>query len=93
MLDAAMYQGRASLKEPCLPGAKRAVPVTLLKQPVHPPRRGQERNKSPVMGTPNREPEEYSRNIIEYEDPGGYILLCSYYILGVPCLGFPLKSV
>ena len=25
------------------------------------------------MGTPNREPQEYSRNIMEYEDPGRYI--------------------
>ena len=24
------------------------------------------------MGTPNREPQEYSRNIIEYKDPGRY---------------------
>ena len=31
----------------------------------------------------NREPQEYG--IIEYKDP-------SRYILGVPCLGFPLKS-
>ena len=25
------------------------------------------------MGTPNSEPQEYSRNIVEYEDPGKYI--------------------
>ena len=40
------------------------------------------------MGPPNREPQEYSRNILEYEDPGRYIptifLVYSYHILGVP---------
>ena len=25
------------------------------------------------MGTPNREPQEYSRSVIEYEDPGRYV--------------------
>ena len=25
------------------------------------------------MGTPNREPQEYTRNIIEYKDPGRHI--------------------
>ena len=39
-----------------------------------------------LLGTPNREPQEYS----SYQ--GRYILLHSYYILGVPCLGFPIKS-
>ena len=29
--------------------------------------------KGTVLGTPNREPQEYSRNIIEYKDPGRYI--------------------
>ena len=29
-------------------------------------------SKGTVLGTPNREPQEYSRNIIEYEDPGRY---------------------
>ena len=36
------------------------------------------------MRTPSREPQEYSRNIIEWKDPGRYIpivfLLFSYYI-------------
>ena len=46
------------------------------------------------MGTPNREPQEYSRNIIGiYLPQGPYIPLYSYYILGVPCLGFPVKSL
>ena len=35
-----------------------------------------------LMGTPNREPKEYSGNIMEYKDPGRYIrilfLLCSW---------------
>ena len=25
------------------------------------------------MGTPNRKPQEFSKNITEYEDPGRYI--------------------
>ena len=29
--------------------------------------------KRVLLGTPNREPQEYSRNIIEYKDPGRYI--------------------
>ena len=29
--------------------------------------------KGTLLGTPNREPQEYSRNIMEYEDPGRYI--------------------
>ena len=41
------------------------------------------------MGTPNREPQEYSRNILEYKDPGRYtpimFLLYSWgSVLGVP---------
>ena len=42
------------------------------------------------MGTPNRERQEYSRNVIEYKDPGRYIPII---FLGVPCLGFPLGSL
>ena len=46
------------------------------------------------MGTPNREPQEYSRNIGIYcTYQGPHIPLCSYNVLGVPCLGFPLKSL
>ena len=45
------------------------------------------------VGTPNREPQEYSRNIIEYKDPGYIPVIYSYYILRVPCLGFPVKSL
>ena len=45
------------------------------------------------MRTPNREPQEYSRSILGIYLPGSYILLNSYYILGVPCLGFPLESL
>ena len=29
--------------------------------------------KGNPLGTPNREPQEYSRNIMEYKDPGRYI--------------------
>ena len=29
--------------------------------------------KGTLLGTPNREPQEYSRNIMEYKDPGRYI--------------------
>ena len=45
--------------------------------------------KGTLLGTPNREPQEYSRNIMEYEDPGRYIpiiyLLYSWgSLFGVP---------
>ena len=30
-------------------------------------------NKGTLLGTPNREPSEYSRNIMEYKDPGRHI--------------------
>ena len=30
-------------------------------------------DKGTLLGTPNREPQEYSRNIVEYKDPGRYI--------------------
>ena len=45
--------------------------------------------KGTLLGTPNREPQEYSRNIMEYKDPGRYIpiiyLLYSWGSqLGVP---------
>ena len=29
--------------------------------------------KGTLLGTPNREPQEYSKNIMEYKDPGRYI--------------------
>ena len=37
-----------------------------------------------LLGTPNREPQEYSRKIIEYKDPGRYIPII---ILGFPVWG------
>ena len=45
--------------------------------------------KGTLLGTPNREPQDYSRNIMEYKDPGGYIpikfLLYSWgSLFGVP---------
>ena len=30
-------------------------------------------SKGTLLGTPNREPQEYIRNIMEYKDPGRYI--------------------
>ena len=41
------------------------------------------------LGTPNREPQEYSRNIMEHKDPGRYIPITflPYYwgsLFGVP---------
>ena len=45
------------------------------------------------MGTPNREPQEYSRNILECKDPGRYIpiifllLVCAWGSL----FGIPIK--
>ena len=47
---------------------------------------------SPIVGTPNREPQEYSRNIIGIYLSGSFdSRLYTHYILGVPCLGFPLS--
>ena len=45
--------------------------------------------KGTLLGTPNREPQEYSRNIMEYKDPDRYIdiiyLLYSWgSLFGVP---------
>ena len=45
--------------------------------------------KGTLVGTPNREPQEYSKNIMEYKDPGSYVpaifLLYSWSSLfGVP---------
>ena len=53
------------------------------------------KSKGTLLGTPNGEPQEYSRNIMEYKDPGGYIPITvyTYYILGVPYLGFPVESL
>ena len=46
-------------------------------------------NKGTLLGAPNREPQEYSRNIMEYKDPGRYIpiifLLYSWgSLFGIP---------
>ena len=46
-------------------------------------------SKGTLLGTPNREPQEYNRNI---RTQVGIFLLYSFYIPGVPCLGFPIKS-
>ena len=43
------------------------------------------------MGTPNREPQEYSRNVIEYKDPGRHIpILFLVYFRGF-LFGVPIK--
>ena len=42
------------------------------------------------MGTLNREPQEYSRNM---KDPGKGKFLYPYHVLRVPCLGFPFYSL
>ena len=47
--------------------------------------------KGTLLKTPNKEPKEYSRKIQEYTCQRPCILLCSYYILGGSCLGFPLE--
>ena len=50
--------------------------------------------KGTLLGTPNREPQEYSRNMMEYKDPGRYIpILYTYHILGVPSWGFAVESL
>ena len=42
----------------------------------------------------NREPQEYSRHIFGIYVPSPFIpLIYSYYILGISCLGFPLKPL
>ena len=47
--------------------------------------------KGITMRTPNREPQEYSRHIMEYKDPGRYILIIFLLyswgsLFGVPIL-------
>ena len=43
------------------------------------------------MGTPNREPEEYSRNIIEDEGPGSYIPIMFLLYSWGSLFGVPIK--
>ena len=43
--------------------------------------------KGTLLGTPNREPQEYSRNVMEYEDSGRYIPII---LLPTIFLEFPL---
>ena len=59
-------------------------------------------NKGTLLGTPNREPQEYGRNIMEYKDPGRYIpIIYLLYSWGsrfgvpsrVPLLNGPGKKV
>ena len=50
--------------------------------------------KGSRLGTPNREPQEYGRNMIGTQLPGSlYSKLYPYCILGVPYLGFRCKSL
>ena len=43
------------------------------------------------MGTPNREPQEYSSSIIDYKDPGRYIgIIFLLYSWGSPVWGSPV---
>ena len=50
-------------------------------------------NKVTLLGTQNREPQEYSWNIIGIYLPGSLYSVIFLYVLGVPCLGFPIKSL
>ena len=51
--------------------------------------------KGTLLGTPNREPQEYSRNIMEYKDLGRYIpiIYLKYFTLNPKYLGFPVESL
>ena len=42
-----------------------------------------------LLGTPNRAPQEYNRNIMEYKGPGRYIPI----IFLLYSWGFPIKSL
>ena len=44
-----------------------------------------------LMGTPNMEPQEHSRNIIEHKDPGGYILIIFLLFSWGSLFGLPSK--
>ena len=48
-----------------------------------------------LLGTPNREPQEYSRIITEYKARTlvGIFLVSCNYILGFPCFGVPIKTL
>ena len=43
------------------------------------------------MGTPNREPQEYSRNIIEDKDPGRHIPIMFKLYSWSSLFGVPIK--
>ena len=47
--------------------------------------------KGNVMGTPNREPQEYSRNIMEDKDPGRYIPIMFLLYSWSSLFGVPIK--
>ena len=43
------------------------------------------------MGTPNREPQEYSMNVIEYKDPGRYIPIIFLLYSCCSLFGVPIR--
>ena len=47
--------------------------------------------KGNLLGTPNREPQEYSRSIKEYKDPGRYIPIVFLLHSWSSLFGFPSK--
>ena len=47
--------------------------------------------KGTLLETPNREPQEYSRNIMEYKDPGRYIPIIYLLYSGGSRLGVPSR--
>ena len=51
------------------------------------------RTKGTLLGTPNREPQEYSRNIMEYKDPGRYIPIIYLLYSWGSRFGVPVESL
>ena len=63
--------------------------ISILRHEAVPNSLHQQHVQGTLLGTPNREPQEYSRNILDYKDPGSYIpiifLLYSWgSLFGVP---------
>ena len=40
-------------------------------------------HKGPLMGTPNREHQDYSRNITEYKDPDSYSIPTTFLVFPI----------
>ena len=49
--------------------------------------------KGTLLGTPNREPQEYNRNIMEYKDPGRYIPIIYLLYSWGSRFGVPVESL